>query len=63
MTPTMPRSVLLDPELGTPAVWLDHRVNSARGSGSVAWMGHDLDTGRFIEIQLRASLEVTVMAK
>lgn len=54
--------VLMDPETGTPAVWLDHKLTTTRNSGEVTWMAHDLETGRLITIRLRSTLAVSVMA-
>lgn len=40
-----PGMVLVDPELGCPAVMLDHRIGAIEG-GNVEWLVHDLDNGR-----------------
>jgi hypothetical protein len=54
--------VLMDPELGTPAVWLDHKVRATRSSGQVTWAAHDLETGRLVTINLRSTMKVSVLA-
>lgn len=54
--------VLMDPELGTPLMWLDHRLRSTRNSGEVKWLAHNLETGRIETISFRASLELAVLA-
>lgn len=54
--------VLMDPDLGTPLMWLDHRLRSTRNSGDVKWMAHNLDTGRLETLNLRASADLAVLA-
>jgi hypothetical protein len=54
--------VIMDPELGTPALWLDHRTRSTRGSGSVSWYAHDLETGRFGPHTFHENHQVNVLA-
>ncbi|AEK09902.1 hypothetical protein FGG30_gp092 [Mycobacterium phage Pixie] len=57
-----PGMVLLDPELGTPAAGLDHKLRAARNSGNVSWFVADLDNGGWRELHLRPSLVVKVAA-
>jgi hypothetical protein len=54
--------VLTDPELGTPAMWLDHKLSTTRNSGQTTWMAHDLETGRLVTINLRSTLKISVLA-
>lgn len=54
--------VLMDPETGTPAMWLDHKMPTTRNSGQVTWMAHNLDTGRIETVSLRGSLSLAVLA-
>lgn len=54
--------VLLDPDLGTPAAWLDHRQRAAARSGSVQWLAHDLETGRLTTVTLHRSTTVRALA-
>jgi hypothetical protein len=54
--------VLMDPELGTPAVWLDHRLAASPRSGEVAWLAHNLDTGRLETVRIRRTAPVAVLA-
>lgn len=54
--------VVMDPQLGTPLLWLDHRTRSARGSGQVTWHAHDLDTGRFEQHNFHQNHRVNVLA-
>lgn len=54
--------VLMDPETGTPLMWLDHKMRTVRNSGSVHWMAHNLETGRIEEINLFAKLQLSVLA-
>jgi hypothetical protein len=53
--------VLLDPELGTPLYWIDHRVTSTRNSGNATFMAHNLETSRFERLTLFGATEVPVM--
>lgn len=54
--------VLMDPELGTPLMWLDHKMRGTRNSGDVKWMAHNLETGRIEEISLFSKLQITVLS-
>lgn len=54
--------VLVDPDLGTPVYWLDHRTRAARNSGNVQWLAHNLETGRLEQVSFRASLALPVIA-
>jgi hypothetical protein len=54
--------VIMDPALGTPLLWLDHRVRAARGSGQVAWLAHDLETGRFETHAFHENHRINVLA-
>lgn len=54
--------ILLDPELGTPALLIDHKMRTERNSGEIKFLGHDLDTNRLVEQRLRLSLVLQVMA-
>lgn len=54
--------VIMDRELGTPALWLDHRVRAPRGSGAVAWLAHDLETGRIETQQFHENHRINVLA-
>ena len=55
--------VLLDPELGTPAYWIDHRIPSTPRSGQAEFMVHNLETGRFERLAITGHVEVPVMAR
>lgn len=55
--------VLMDPDLNTPAAWLDHRVRSTKNSGEVAFMAHDLEDGRFIRVSIHRNATVAVLAR
>lgn len=54
--------VLVDPELGTPAVGLDHRIRSTRNSGNVSFLVADLENGGWRDLHLTGSVTVKVMA-
>ncbi|AJA43758.1 hypothetical protein MILLY_86 [Mycobacterium phage Milly] len=54
--------VLVDPDLGTPAVGIDHRIRATRGTGNVSFLVADLDDGGWRDLHLRASLVVKVVA-
>lgn len=54
--------VVMDRELGTPLLWLDHRVRAARNSGSVAFLVHDLETGRIETHHFHENTHVKVLA-
>lgn len=55
--------VILDPELGTPLYWIDHRVRSTRNSGQAEFMAHNLESGHFETIRIGSRVSVPVMAK
>lgn len=55
--------VLLDAELGTPAMWLDHKMPTVRGTGDVRWMAHNLETGRIETLSIFATRAVAVLAR
>ena len=55
--------VLLDPELGTPAVWVDQRTKTQRSSGQISFNGHDLDTGGVRRYNIGERTQVAVMAE
>ena len=55
--------VLLDPDLGTPAAWLDQRQRTAPRSGEVQWLAHDLATGRLTTIRLHRNTTVRTLAR
>lgn len=54
--------VIMDRELGTPLLWLDHRVRAARGSGQVAWLAHDLETSRIETHTFHENHRINVLA-
>lgn len=54
--------VLLDPDLGCPAVWLDHRQRATPRSGEVRWLAHDLDTGRLTTVAVHRRTTLAVLA-
>ncbi len=54
--------VLMDPELGTPLLWLDHKMRTVRNSGSVRWLAHNLETGRIEEVSLRPMKPYSMLA-
>lgn len=56
-----PGMVLVDPELLTPAVAIDHRMRAVRGSGEVRYLVADLDNGGWSEVGLRTMATVKVM--
>lgn len=58
-----PGMVLVDPELMTPAVAVDHRMRTVRGSGQTCYMVADLENGGWSEVALRSTLTVMVMAR
>lgn len=55
--------VVLDPELGTPALGIDHRITAARGSGNVSWFAADLEEGGWTQLNLRKGITVQVIAE
>ena len=55
--------VLLDPELGTPLYWIDHKMPATRGSGDVKFMVHNLETGRIETVNIFRSTNVPAMAR
>lgn len=54
--------VLVDPELETPAVELDHRTRSARGSGEVSFLAYDYEVRNWATVSVRTNALVKVMA-
>lgn len=55
--------LVIDPELGC-ALWsVDHRVRSARNSGSVTWMVEDLENGGYKNVSLSPKAMIPVAVK
>lgn len=55
--------VLVDPDLGTPAVGLDHKVQAPRNSGSVAFLCADLEKGGWVTHTFFGNSKFSVVAK
>lgn len=62
-TSLKPGHVLMDPELGTPAAMIDHRIPATRGAGTVAYLVNDLDRGGWTKIEIHANKSVSVLAR
>lgn len=54
--------VILDPELGTPAVSIDHRNRSTRGTGDMKFFVYDYETRRLEEMNIAPATMVSVVA-
>lgn len=57
------RMVLVDPTLGTPLFWIDHRMPAARNSGDAKFLVHNLETGRITTLSLGGRTLVPAMAR
>ena len=54
--------ILVDPELGTPLYWIDHKVRSTTGSGNAEFLAHNLENGHFETVRIFGTTAVKVMA-
>jgi hypothetical protein len=54
--------VLVDPELGTPAMGIDHKLRSTRNSGNVEFLVADLENGGWRNLSLFSNTVVSVIA-
>jgi hypothetical protein len=55
-----PGMVLVDVLTGEDAVEIDHKMRTERNSGLVRYLGLDYSTGRYEEVRLTPSHNVTV---
>lgn len=60
-TSLRPGMVLLDPEFGTPAAVIDHRIGTSRGT--VTYLVNDLDTGGWTQARFHEHAQVKVQAR
>lgn len=54
--------VLVDPDLGTPLVGIDHKQRTVRSSGNVTFFVNDFETGGWRDMNLGSNTVVKVVA-
>lgn len=55
--------VLVDPDLDTPVVEVDHRMRAQPGSGEAVFLVFDYDRGQWMEERFHSNSLVKVMAR